>query len=73
MGVPAMSDVGQFNPRHRTLINPNLNGFDGKLTSSKSAAIAKCSPDTELRDITDPMDWNILEKNDAADVGPAIT
>jgi hypothetical protein len=42
-------------------------------TTSKSATIAKCSPDTELRDITDLMDWNILEKNDAADAAPAIT
>jgi Fic family protein len=33
------------------LLNRLLDGFDGKLTSSKWAAIAKCSPDTALRDI----------------------
>jgi Fic family protein len=42
-----------------------LDGFDGKLTSSKWANIAKCSPDTALRDITDLMERNILAKADA--------
>jgi Fic family protein len=42
-----------------------LDGFDGKLTSSKWANIAKCSPDTALRDITDLIDRNILAKDDA--------
>lgn len=55
----------KFNDRQRNLINRLLDGFDGTLTSSKWAKIAKCSPDSALRDITDLMDRNILLKNDA--------
>ena len=40
-----------MNARQVNLINRLLDGFDGKLTSSKWATIAKCSPDTALRDI----------------------
>lgn len=54
-----------FSNRQRNLINRLLDGFDGKLTSSKWANIAKCSPDTALRDITDLMDRKILAKDDA--------
>ena len=54
-----------FSDRQRNLINRLLDGFDGKLTSSKWANIAKCSPDTALRDITDLMERNILAKDDA--------
>ena len=39
-----------LNARQIKLLNRLLDGFDGKLTSSKWAAIAKCSPDTALRD-----------------------
>jgi len=35
----------------RTVINRLLDGFDGKLTTSKYAALAKCSEDTAHRDI----------------------
>jgi Fic family protein len=55
----------KFNDRQRIFINRLLDGFDGKLTSSKWANIAKCSPDTALRDITDLMERNILAKADA--------
>ena len=40
---------------------PN-DGFDGKLTSTKWAAIAKCSPDTALRDITELLTRGVLRK-----------
>ena len=40
-----------MNARQISLLNRLLDGFEGKLTSSKWAAIAKCSPDTALRDI----------------------
>ena len=33
------------------MLNRLLNGFEGKLTSSKWAKISKCSQDTALRDI----------------------
>ncbi len=37
----------------------------GRYTSSKWAAIAKCSPDTALRDITDLLVRGALRKSDA--------
>jgi len=54
-----------FNDRQRTLLNRLLDGFEGKLTSSKWAKIAKCSSDTALRDISDLIDRNILARDDA--------
>jgi Fic family protein len=52
-----------FNERQARLINRLLDGFEGKLTSSKWAAIAKCSPDTALRDITQLLDQGVLKKS----------
>jgi len=40
-----------FNDRQRDILNRLLDGFEGKLTSSKYATIEKTSPDTALRDI----------------------
>ena len=54
-----------LNERQTKLINRLLDGFEGKLTSSKWAAIAKCSPDTALRDITDLLIRGVLRKSDA--------
>jgi len=51
-----------INERQRQLINKLFDGFDGKLTSSKWAKIAKCSPDTALRDITDLINKGFLQK-----------
>ena len=42
-----------LNTRQRTVLNRVLNGFEGRLTSSKWAVLAKCSADTALRDISD--------------------
>lgn len=39
-----------------------MDGFDGKLTTSKWAKINKCSQDTALRDIQDLINKNILER-----------
>ncbi|MFH1853072.1 MAG: Fic family protein [Candidatus Neomarinimicrobiota bacterium] len=50
------------NNRQKLLLNKLLDGFDGKLTSSKWAKIAKCSPDTALRDIQDLINKQILRK-----------
>ncbi len=50
------------NERQRKVLNKLLDGFDGKLTSSKWAKITKCSPDTALRDINDLIDKKILYK-----------
>ena len=52
-----------LNERQAKLLNRLLDGFDGKLTSSKWAAIAKCSPDTALRDITQLLELGVLKKS----------
>ena len=54
-----------INERQRMLINKLFEGFTGKLTSSKWAKIAKCSPDTALRDVQDLIEKKILEKEEA--------
>ncbi len=53
-----------LNERQVKLLNKLLDGFDGKLTSSKWAAIAKCSPDTALRDINDLLAQGVLRKTE---------
>jgi Fic family protein len=45
------------------LLNRLLDGFEGKLTSSKRAAITKCSPDTALCDITHLLELRVLKKS----------
>jgi Fic family protein len=52
-----------MNERQVKLLNRLLDGFEGKLTSSKWAAIAKCSPDTALRDITELIARGVLQKS----------
>ena len=52
------------NNRQNLLLNKLLDGFDGNLTSSKWAKIAKCSTDTALRDIQDLINKNILRKTE---------
>ena len=52
-----------LNERQVKLLNRLLDGFEGKLTSSKWAAIAKCSPDTALRDITQLLELGVLKKS----------
>ena len=54
-----------LSPRQRLMINKMMDGFDGKLTTSKWAKIAKCSQDTALRDIQDLVAQNILVKDKA--------
>ena len=51
-----------LNPRQVKLLNRLLDGFDGKLTSGKWAAIAKCSADTALRDINELLTLGVLSK-----------
>jgi Fic family protein len=52
----------EFNERQRLVMNKFLDGFDGKLKSSKWAKIAKCSQDTALRDIKDLIFKGILQQ-----------
>jgi Fic family protein len=51
------------NERQRIVINRLLNGFEGFLTTSKYARLAKCSSDTALRDIQELLQRRILVQN----------
>lgn len=55
----------QLNERQHKMINKLLDGFKGKLTSSKWAKINKCSRDSAIRDINDLISKNILRKDSA--------
>jgi Fic family protein len=54
-----------LNERQHKIINRLLDGFEGKLTSSKWAKLAKCSQDTASRDINDLLARGVLVKNPA--------
>ena len=54
-----------FNQRQIVMLGKLLDGFEGKLTSSKWAQITRTSQDTALRDIQDLISKNILVKDDA--------
>jgi Fic family protein len=54
-----------LNDRQRDILNRLLDGFEGKLTSSKWAKIEKCSPDTALRDINELVAYGILARDEA--------
>ena len=54
-----------LNERQMRLINRMLDGFDGKLTSGKWASIAKCSPDTALRDLNELVALGIVQRSSA--------
>jgi Fic family protein len=56
----------EFNGRQRLILNRLMDGFEGKLTSSKWAKIGKCSQDTALRDIQELVDRGILLKDPAS-------
>jgi Fic family protein len=52
-----------LNERQRLVLNWLLDGFEGKLTTSKWAKLAKCSHDTALRDIAELVKGGILVRN----------
>ena len=54
-----------LNTRQRMILNRMQDGFEGKLTSSKWAKLAKCSQDTAQRDILGLMEQGILAKDAA--------
>ena len=55
----------KINDRQRLMLNKLLDGFHGKLNTSKWAKIANCSQDTALRDIADLIEKDILRKDEA--------
>lgn len=52
-----------LNARQRTVINRLLDGFQGHMTSSKWAKLAKCSQDTAARDIQELVAHGIFKRN----------
>src|SRR3989441_2141604 len=52
-----------LNERQTLVLNCLLDGFEGKLTTSKYAKLAKCSQDTALRDILHLVERGILVRN----------
>ena len=54
-----------LNERQRLVINLLLDGFEGKLTTSKWALLTKSSQDTALRDIQQLVDRGVLVRNAA--------
>ncbi len=53
-----------FNARQRKVLNMLLDGFKGKLNSSKWYKINHCSQDTANRDIKDLMAKGVLRQTD---------
>jgi Fic family protein len=54
-----------LNERQRLVIGRLLEGFEGKLTTSKWATLTKSSTDTALRDIQQLVERGVLVKNQA--------
>ena len=54
-----------FNERQTLVVNRLLDGFEGNLTSSKYAKLAKCSQDTAFRDIASLVERGILTRGPA--------
>lgn len=54
-----------LNERQRLILNMLLDGFEGKLTSTKWAKLGKCSQDTAHRDILALIELGILVKDEA--------
>ncbi|MGS0894367.1 Fic family protein [Burkholderia stagnalis] len=52
-----------MNARQVKVVNRLLDGFDGKLTTTRWAALAKCSQDTALRDITELVAHGVLRRS----------
>lgn len=54
-----------INERQQVVINRLLDDFQGFLTTSKYAKLAKCSQDTALRDIRELLERGILVRNES--------
>jgi len=53
-----------LNARQIKVLNRVLDGFEGKLSNKKWAAIGKCSSDTALRDMNNLVERGILSRTD---------
>jgi len=54
-----------LNERQRSVVNRLLDGFEGKLTTSKYAKLTGCSQDTALRDMLSLVERGILVRGEA--------
>jgi Fic family protein len=54
-----------LNERQRSVLRRYLDGFEGNLTTSKYAKLAKCSQDTAYRDILNLVELGVLVQNPA--------
>jgi Fic family protein len=61
-----------FSGRQRLVLNRLLDGFEGKLTSSKWAKLTKVSQATAARDIADLAQRHVLQRTRPAGEAPAI-
>ncbi|HEV2692918.1 MAG TPA: Fic family protein [Verrucomicrobiae bacterium] len=59
-----INNLASVNERQQKVINRLLDGFEGKLSSSKYAKLAKCSTDTALRDIKELLELGILAQDE---------
>ncbi|MCL1941662.1 MAG: Fic family protein [Synergistaceae bacterium] len=59
------ANMRSLNERQRYVLNRLLDGFTGKLTSSKYAAFCKCSQDTALRDIRELLSFGLLVQGES--------
>lgn len=57
------ANVHPLNDRQGGVLNRLLGDFEGHLTTSKYAKLAKCSRDTALRDIKALVQWGVLVAN----------
>ena len=62
--ISAKKAITPFNARQRNMVNALLDGFAGKLTSSKWATLENTFPDTALRDINDLVARGILKRDE---------
>lgn len=58
-------DALPLNERQRSVLRRYLDGFEGNLTTSKYAKLAKCSQDTAYRDILNLVSLGVLIQNPA--------
>jgi Fic family protein len=54
-----------LNPRQRLVLSRLLDGFEGKLTTSKWAKLAKCSQDTAARDMAALVEQGVIVRGQA--------
>lgn len=58
-----VAEAHPLNERQRAVLRRLLDDFDGKLTSSKYAKLAKCSQDSATRDLQQLVQYGVLEKS----------